>query len=129
MVADVECYPQFIRWITSLRAWNRQDLGEGVKQLDAEASVKFSLVRERFTTRVTMDRAAGAIDVTLINGPFRRLENHWRFIPQAEGTALSFDIDFEFGSRFLQGLFQANFQTAVVKLVACFEDRARILYP
>ena len=128
LVADVERYPQFIHWITSLRVWNRVDLGEGVSRLDAEAEVKFSIVRERFATRVRFDRPAGVIDVDLLSGPFRRLENRWSFVPDIDGTQLSFDIDFEFGSRFLEVLLQANFHSSVLRIVACFETRARQLY-
>jgi coenzyme Q-binding protein COQ10 len=96
--------------------------------LDAEAEVRFSVVRERFATRVRMDEAARSIDVSLISGPFRRLENRWRFKPEEGGVELTFEIDFEFGSRVLQGLFAANFEAAVTRLVGCFERRADDLY-
>lgn len=96
--------------------------------LDAEAQVKFSIVRERFATRVRLDAQARTIEVSLISGPFRRLENRWSFKPEPEGVELTFEIDFEFGSRFLQGLLAANFEKAVTRLVACFEDRAEVLY-
>ena len=57
--------------------------GRGSPLLDAEAEVGFSIVHERFSTRVRLDEPALAIDVDLISGPFRRLENHWRFAPHA----------------------------------------------
>jgi coenzyme Q-binding protein COQ10 len=69
-----------------------------------------------------------AIDVTLLSGPFRRLDNHWGFKRRDQGTQLSFEIDFEFGSRILETLFAANMERAVTRMVACFEDRARTLY-
>ena len=128
LVGDVECYPQFIRWITALRAWNRRPDGEGVTLMDAEAQVKFSVVRERFATRVRLDEPAMAIDVSLLSGPFRKLRNRWRFRPHPQGCELSFDIDFEFGSRFLENLLAANFESAVAKIVNAFEKRARSLY-
>ncbi|MGI8840130.1 MAG: type II toxin-antitoxin system RatA family toxin [Caulobacteraceae bacterium] len=128
LVGDVERYPQFVRWVTALRTWNRREEGEGVTLLDAEAQVKFSVIRERFSTRVRLDRAAMAIDVDLLSGPFRKLENRWRFKPHAAGAELAFDIDFDFGSRFLERLLAANFEKAAVKLVGCFERRAKELY-
>ena len=39
-----------------------------------------------------------------------------------------FDIDFQFKSRLLEGLLQANFHHAVERLMGCFEDRAKALY-
>ena len=133
MVGDVERYPEFVPWITGLRAWNRRDGDEGVTTLDAEAKVRFHILRERFATRVRLDAHALAIDVSLISGPFRHLKNRWRFTPKVvdgkvAGCELRFEIDFEFGSRLLQGLFSANFDRAVAKLVGCFERRAEVLY-
>jgi coenzyme Q-binding protein COQ10 len=128
LVGDVERYPQFVRWVSALRTWNRRDGGEGTILLDAEAEVHFSVVRERFSTRVRLDEPALAIDVDLLSGPFRRLENRWRFRPHPAGAELTFEIDFDFGSRLLERLLAANFQRAVTKLVACFERRAKVLY-
>ncbi len=128
LVGDVERYPEFVRWVSALRTWNRRDDGVGVVLLDAEAEVKFSFLRERFSTRVRLDRPALAIDVDLLSGPFRKLENRWRFKPRATGAELTFDIDFEFGSRFLERLLAANFEKAAIKLVGCFERRAKALY-
>lgn len=128
LVGDVERYPQFVPWITHLRAWNRRGPAEGLRTLDAEAQVKFTVVSERFATRVRLDAPGKAIDVALISGPFRHLRNRWRF-REGEGlTELSFEIDFEFGSRVLEKLLAANFERAVEKLVACFEKRAAELY-
>lgn len=128
LVGDVESYPQFVRWITELRAWNRRPDGEGVTVLDAEAKVKFAVVRERFSTRVRLDHPRLAIHVSLLSGPFRRLENHWRFEPRPGGAELTFDIDFEFRSPLLARLLAANFGRAAEALVRCFEVRAAQLY-
>lgn len=128
LVGDVEAYPQFVRWISALRAWNRRSGGEGVTLLDAEAVMKFGVLRERFSTRVRLDRPNLAIYVSLISGPFRRLENHWRFAAADQGAQLWFDIDFEFRSALLAGLLAANFAKAAETLVHCFEVRAAELY-
>ncbi len=128
LVGDVERYPQFVRWITDLRTCNRRQGGEGITLFDAEAKVKFSIVRERFSTTVRLDRTALAIEVGLLSGPFRRLRNHWRFKPHPGGAELIFEIDFEFGSPLLERLLAANLERAAAKLVVCFERRARVLY-
>jgi coenzyme Q-binding protein COQ10 len=128
LVGDVERYPEFVPWVSRLRTWNRREAGEGITLLDAEADVGFSIVHERFATRVRLDEPALAIDVELISGPFRRLQNRWRFRDHPRGTELAFEIDFEFKSRLLTALFAANFHHAVNRLVGCFEARARALY-
>jgi coenzyme Q-binding protein COQ10 len=128
LVADVERYPEFIRWVSGLRTWNRRADGEGCEVMDAEAQVKFSVVRERFATRVRLDEPDLTIDVDLLSGPFRKLVCHWRFRPHAKGCELGFEIDFEFRSKMLDVLLAANFDRAVDKLIGCFEARARVLY-
>jgi len=128
LVGDVERYPEFVPWVLRLRTWNPRAEGEGVSLVDAEAEVGFSFIHERFATRVRRDTPALAIDVDLISGPFRRLQNRWRFEPRPGGALLRFAIDFEFKTRLLDVLLAANLHHAVDRLVACFEARARALY-
>jgi coenzyme Q-binding protein COQ10 len=129
LVGDVDRYPEFVPWITSMRTWNARQLSEGVDSVDAEAGVGFAFLRERFATRVRRDADRRQIDVSLLSGPFRKLENRWRFAETGHGTTrIDFQIDFVFKSRLLEGLLQANFGHAVEKLINCFEDRARALY-
>lgn len=128
LVGDVEAYPRFVPWISSMRVWNRRDDGAGGGGLDAEAGVQFAFLKERFSTRIRRDRAAGVISVNLLAGPFRHLVNHWRFVECPGGTRVDFQIDFEFKSKALTMLLSANFHHAVERLMQCFEDRARALY-
>lgn len=128
LVGDVERYPEFVPWIASLRTWNARTAREGVDVLDAEAAVGFAFLKERFSTRVTRDAGRREIAVDLLSGPFRRLENRWRFLSDPAGTRVEFDIDFLFKSRLLEALLAANFHHAVDRLMACFEARAKALY-
>ena len=128
LVGDVDHYPDFVPWLTSMRTWNPRVISEGVDMLDAEAGVGFSFLKERFATRVRRDSPARTIQVSLLSGPFRKLENRWRFHEDPAGTRIEFEIDFEFKSRLLAGLLSANFHHAVDRLIGCFEARARTLY-
>ncbi len=128
LVGEVNAYPDFVPWITSMRTWNARTLGEGIDSLDAEAGVGFSFLKERFSTRVTRDAGARQIDVALLAGPFRRLANRWSFHDDQGGTRVEFDIDFLFKARLLDALLAANFHRAVERLMSCFEDRAQALY-
>ena len=128
LVGDVSRYPEFVPWVRSLRTWNARAEADGSEWLDAEVQVAFGPVRERFATRVRRDPALRRIDVDLISGPFRRLRNRWDFAPEAGGTRIDFDIDFEFRSRLLEGLLAGNFDRAAGRLLTCFEDRARTLF-
>ena len=112
-----------------MRTWNARHLGDGIEAVDAEAGVGFSFLKERFATRVRRDARNRQIDVSLLSGPFRKLENRWRFLDAGHGCArIEFDIEFVFKSRLLETLLRANFHHAVDKLIGCFEARARTLY-
>lgn len=129
MVADVEKYPDYIPWITSMRVSNRTILSEGVTRFDAEAGVGFKFLSERFTTRVTRDANKRTITIILLKGPFKRLNCEWKFEEAGKGCRASLYMDFEFKNPFLTGFLKANFDKAVAKLMACFEGRAETLFP
>ncbi len=128
LIANVEAYPEFLPWVSKLRVLNRTEPKDGVRSLDAEARVGFAVVRETFATRVRLDERARAIEVGLLYGPFKRLRNHWRFLPDEKGTRVEFEIEFEFKSRLLDAILAANMRHAVDRLIGCFEARANRLY-
>jgi coenzyme Q-binding protein COQ10 len=128
LVGEVERYPEFVPWITRMRVSSPRALAPGVDELDAEASVSFAFLTEHFSTRVQRNAPAAEIDVSLLRGPFRKLQNRWRFTPQGAGTLVEFEIDFEFTSRLLDALLRANVGYAMNRLIGCFEDRARALF-
>lgn len=128
LVGDVARYPEFVPWITAMRATEPVTDAQGAETLEAEAGVGFSFLTERFTTAVRRDPAAHVIDVGLVRGPFKRLVNRWAFVAEPAGARVVFDIDFAFKARVLDVLLAANFDRAVGKLIACFEARAASLY-
>lgn len=127
LVADVERYPEFLPWCERLALLSREtrDMQE---RLIAEMTVSFNVYRERFRTEVLLDREARTIEVTYLDGPFKYLENDWRFAPEGEGTLADFRIAFEFKSRALQLVAGFFFDEAFRRLVAAFDARARFLY-
>lgn len=128
LVADVEAYPRFVKWVTAMRVWNLREESPGITLLDAEAQVGFSFLTERFSTWVRHDRTAPSVEAGLIRGPFRHLKNRWTFHPDPAGTRLEFAIDFAFKSPILNAMLQANFDRAVSALMGSFEAEARRRY-
>ncbi len=128
LVADVEAYPRFVKWVNSMRVWNRREEAPGVRLMDAEAAVGFSFLKERFSTWVRHDTNAPSVEVGLLRGPFRHLRNRWDFRAVPEGTRLEFVIDFAFKSPLLNAALQANFDRAVSLLIASFEAEAKRRY-
>lgn len=128
LVGGVEAYPEFVPWISGMRIWNQTQVDETTDRLDAETEVGFSVLKERFATRVMRCRAEREIEVRLISGPFKHLVNDWLFEDHPQGCRVKFEIEFAFKSRLLDLLLATNFDRAVTKLIACFEARARELY-
>jgi coenzyme Q-binding protein COQ10 len=128
LVGDVDRYPEFVPWLTTMRTWNAHEIEPGVNCVDAEAGVGFSFLRETFATRVIRDANTRHVGVNLIRGPFRALKNDWWFKPHPDGTEIAFSIEFEFKSRLLDSFLAANMDRAIDKLIACFEGRAKVLY-
>jgi coenzyme Q-binding protein COQ10 len=123
LVAAVERYPEFLPWCKAARITKREG-----DTFYADLVVAFKVWRERFSSKVHVVPKTG-IDVEYINGPFRYLNNHWRFLPAPEGGCIiDFYVDFEFRSRILQNLIGLLFNEAVSRMVGAFETRARQLY-
>ena len=80
LVADIEKYPQFLPLCTGLTVRSRKER-DGRTLLVADMSVGYKAIRETFTTQVFLKPDERLIDVKYIDGPFRYLENHWRFDP------------------------------------------------
>ena len=101
----------------------------GHEVLVADMTVAYAVVRETFTTRVALDRAARTIDVKYLEGPFHHLDSRWSFTPEGEGACLvRFAIDYEFKSRALAAVMGAAFDAAFHKLAAAFDKRADAIY-
>jgi coenzyme Q-binding protein COQ10 len=130
LVADVERYPEFVPLCTGLRVRSRRPDPQGRETVLAEMSVGYKMIRERFTSRVLLDKPRLRVVVEYIDGPFRHLENIWTFRDDAEpGRSLvTFFIDYEFRSRTLGVLMGAMFDAAFRKFADAFEQRADKLY-
>lgn len=129
LVADVERYPEFVPLCKALKIRQRTARPDGTEVVVADMTVSFKLLREAFTSRVTLDRANLKIMVEYLQGPFSSLENRWTFEPKADnGCDVGFFIAYEFKSRMLAMLMGAMFDTAFQRFAAAFEKRADEVY-
>jgi coenzyme Q-binding protein COQ10 len=129
LVADVERYPEFVPLCRALRVIRRVEEPEGVDILVAEMTVAYKLIRERFTSRVTLNRPNLQILVEYLDGPFSHMENRWEFHPRGEHACeIVFFISYEFRSRALGLVMGAMFDAAFRRFAAAFEKRADEVY-
>lgn len=127
LVSDVEKYPEFLPWCVATRIRSRENNETG-DTITADMVIGYKLFRERFNSKVVLDRPGMRIDVAYSEGPFRYLNNHWLFLKDGDGTIVDFYVDFEFRSRLLQKLIGAVFNEAVKIMVHAFEKRALKIY-
>jgi coenzyme Q-binding protein COQ10 len=129
LVADVERYPEFVPLCQSLKIRQRTAKPDGTEIVVADMTVSFKLVREAFTSRVTLDRPNLKILVEYLQGPFSNLENRWSFQPRSDTDCdVGFYLAYEFKSRMLAMLMGTMFDTAFQRFAAAFEKRADAIY-
>ncbi|HEX2591944.1 MAG TPA: type II toxin-antitoxin system RatA family toxin [Rhizomicrobium sp.] len=127
VVGDVEKYPQFLPWCVGLRVLKRDHV-KGREVLQAEMIVGYKGIREKYTSRVILDCEAMTISVTQTDGPFRVLENHWKFAAEDNGTKVDVSLAYEFRSRMLNMVAGVAFGRVYEKMADAFEGRAKKLF-
>jgi coenzyme Q-binding protein COQ10 len=129
LVADVEKYSQFVPFCRSMRVKKRGTDARGRPTVVCEMTVAYKVIHETFTTLVTLDRDELQIIVDYLRGPFRRLENRWRFKPAGERACeVEFYLMYEFQSRTLGMLMGAMFEAVFRRFADAFERRADQIY-
>ena len=129
LVADVERYPEFVPLCSALKIRQRMPKPDGTEVLVADMTVSFKLVKESFTSRVTLDRANLNILVEYLQGPFSNLENRWTFEPKGDDVCdVGFFLAYEFKSRMLALLMGSMFDAAFARFSTAFEKRADAVY-
>ena len=131
LVADVEQYPAFVPLCVALKVRKRAVNAQGAEVLTADMEIGYRAIREKFTSRVTLDRKNLRILCTYIDGPFSHMDNRWDFAPEpgsAEKCRVEFFIDYGFRSRTFTVLMGSLFDTAFRKFAGAFEARADAVY-
>ncbi len=128
LVSDIVRYPEFIKWIKALRVRNPKVDGD-LYTCTGEAVVGFKGFTESFSTTVEAHAGQKTVAVKLVRGPFRKLDNHWRFSSHEDGgTSIDFTIEYEFSNLILRALASANKDIAIDRIMGAFLDEAKRRY-
>ncbi|GHC62977.1 type II toxin-antitoxin system RatA family toxin [Limoniibacter endophyticus] len=127
LVADVEQYPQFLPLCEALTIRSTRER-DGHKLLIADMTVGYKAIRETFTSQVFLKPEENRIEVSYVDGPFRHLNNIWRFTPAEDGSDVHFYIEYEFKNRILGALMGTMFERAFRTFAEAFEARADKVY-
>jgi len=129
LVADVDKYPDFVPLCSEMKVHSRAQKPDGVSVIVAVMTVAYKMIHQTFTSRVTLDKPRLTILVEYLDGPFKRMQNHWTFRPVGDKVCdIEFFIDYEFRSRTFALLMGAMFDAAFRRFASAFEQRADAVY-
>ena len=119
LVEDIEAYPRFLPWCTAAVVHERT--GGSTR---ATLTVGVRGLRQAFTTRNT-NTPGEAIDMALVEGPFRSFGAAWRFHALApDACRIEFVLEYEFASRAASRLLEPLFDRMADTMVDAFARRA-----
>lgn len=123
LVDRCEEYPQFLPWCDRTELKFRDDA-----RTVATLHINYHAVKSHFTTE--NDKVAPtAMNIRLVDGPFRRLEGSWKFHPLTEGACkIEFRLHYEFSSKLFEKIIGPVFNHIANTFVDAFVRRAAQVY-
>ena len=123
LVDDIESYPKFLPWCAAAIVHTRS-----VEQVHATIRIAKGPLRKEFSTRNTLE-ANRQIKLTLVDGPFKRLDGNWQFEQlDNAGSRVTLALEFEFSNRLVTMTAGPIFNEIANTMVSAFCDRARQVY-
>ena len=123
LVDDIEAYPSFLPWCVAARVEERAAAGTR-----ATLTVGVRGLRQSFTT-LNRGRPGKAIDLSLVQGPFRHFAAAWRFTALSEqASRIEFSLEYDFSSRALAKLLEPLFERIADTMIDAFTRRAAEVY-
>jgi ribosome-associated toxin RatA of RatAB toxin-antitoxin module len=124
LVTAVQDYPRFLPWCERAEVLHSHDDG-----VTARLSLAYMGVRHAFTTR-NQHVTDESVTVSLVDGPFSRLDGTWLFKPLGRPGAeqpacrIEFDLRYAFSSRALETVVAPVFDRIADTFVDSFVRRA-----
>lgn len=123
LVDRVEEYPEFLPWCGGTTLHERTEVTTA-----ATIAIDYRGIRSQFSTANTKE-APGLMRIHLTDGPFTRLEGHWRFIPLGDlACKVEFGLHYEFSNKVLAKVLGPVFNHIANTFVESFVKRARQVY-
>lgn len=123
LVEDIESYPAFLPWCAAAQVRERTP-----ERTVATLTLAAKGLRQSFTTE-NMNQPGRAIEMRLLEGPFRHFAAHWRFTPlSTEAAKVEFTLEYEFSSRVVAALLSPVFNRLADDTVSAFSRRAAALH-
>lgn len=126
LVTDVASYPQFLPWCDQASVLDETEGG-----MTAKVGISIAGLSQSFTTRNIHEKDR-KVSLTLVDGPFSRLDGHWDFHPLGKGSERACKVDFtlryDFDNAALAAMVGPVFDKIAGSLVDAFVKRAADVY-
>ena len=129
LVTAVQDYPAFLPWCSRAELLETRDDG-----ITARLHLSYLGVKQAFTTRNT-NTPDEAVELALVDGPFKTLAGMWRFVPvpategaNAKACKIEFDLRYAFAGGALEALISPVFDRIANTFVDSFVKRAEQVY-
>lgn len=123
LVDDIDQYPEFLPWCGGSEVISRT--GE---EVIASIKIAYKGVEKSFTTRNQLVGTQKII-LTLVDGPFSKLNGIWEFIQLEENASkVELNLQFDFSNRLLRVLVEPVFRIIADSMVDSFVKRAEEIY-
>ena len=123
LVNEIESYPQFLPWCRSTHILHRND-----DEVRATIEMQKGALHKSFTT-INRLQPGKMMEVSLVEGPFRKLDGFWRFEAlRADASKVSLDLDFELAGPVVSRVVGPIFHQIANSLVDAFCKRADEVY-
>jgi ribosome-associated toxin RatA of RatAB toxin-antitoxin module len=123
LVNDIEAYPRFLPWCPEAEI-----LEAGEQEIKARLTLSRGGLRRSFTTRNRLEPPT-LMTMSLVEGPFSRLEGKWQFTSLGDHSCkVEFELEFTLQSRLLGMAVGKLFEVVASRQVDALCNRARVIY-
>ena len=128
LVADIDRYDEFLPWCNNSKIINIS-IKDDIKIVIADLEIGYDQIVYTYRSEVKLHKDKSEINVRNLDGPFKYLENNWKFVTVNESECeIQFKIDFELNITLFDILMRKFFDLAFQKMVDAFISRANEIY-
>ena len=128
LVSDIDRYSEFLPWCNNSKIIERK-MEEGYEIVIADLEIGYDQFVYTYRSEVILHMNKSEINVRNLDGPFKYLENNWKFVTINESECeIQFKIDFELNITLFDILMKKFFDLAFQKMVDAFISRANEIY-
>jgi coenzyme Q-binding protein COQ10 len=126
VVSDVNSYAEFVPYVVRSREFDDR-ARENYKE--AELEVGFSIISEKYTSKIEMEPHSMVTTTTDDSRLFSHLTSRWRLSPgvTSKSVWVDFEVEFGFKSPVYDNLASVFLEEVVKKMMGAFEERGRLL--